>query len=117
MELDYKNIKKAIKSNPPTTYYPNPDDFEEYDEYAEAYDDAKDLYMSNIARSLGYSGYKEMFKSLGDVNLDDAEEDLFGFFYENMVADDYYDWKYASDDDDDNYYDDEDPYGDYSDDY
>lgn len=98
MALDYKDIQKCIKRNKPTNY-PNPDDFDNYDDYAEAYDDEKQFYMQHIATLLDYKTYEDMLTDLDVTNIEDAEYDLFEFYYNNMVNEDYFDM-------DDGYYDD-----------
>ena len=111
MAIDYKTIKKCIKKNLSNIQYPDPDEFEDFDDYQDAYDDEKTFYMQHIATVLGYSNYTDMFKDLGDsVDLDEAEDELFGFFYDSMVREDYYDAEPYDDYDD---YDDDE----YNDDY
>ena len=110
MAIDYKTITKTIKNNPPTTYYPDPDNYDNYDDYADAYDDEKEFYMQNIAKILGYNTYDAMFNDLEGNTLDEAESDLFDFFYDTMVKEDYFDEDVYDDYERDDY-DDYDSYG------
>ena len=104
---DIRDIKKCIKQNKPDGSYPDPDDFEDYEEYAEAYDNEKASYMRYISTLFNFKSVDEMLKAVYPDNPEEAEYELFEFFYDNMVNEDYFDVDDYSDDyynDEDNYY-------------
>ena len=110
---DINDIRNCIKQNSPDDFYPDPDDYDDYEEYAAAYDNEKNNYMRYISKFFKFGSVDKMLSAVYPNNPEDAEYELFEFFYDNMVKEDYFDMDEYSDDDD--YYDDNDYYG--SDDY
>lgn len=107
--MTFKEIQKTIKKNPATEFYPDPDEFESYEDYEEAYHEDRDTYIQHIAEILGYALVDDMFEDIeGVIDEEDAKEDLFGFFYDRMVMPDYFESDY------DNYDDYNDEYDDYN---
>lgn len=105
--LTFKEVQKTIKHNPPTEFYSDPDDFDSYEEYEEAYQEDCDTYIQHIAEVLGYTLSNDMFDDIeGTLDIEDKKEDLFGFFFDRMVMPDYFETEY------DDYNDDYDSYND-----